>query len=1073
MQENLAGFVEEGLDSSIVTNGSVDVNFRAAFEAVPGYSALIATDSPKFTIVATTQEYMQMAGREMDEIVGKGLFEAFPPSPDQPDFTAQSGLTASFNKIISTKTIDKLPVHRYDVQYRNGFEEKYWQVTNKPVLDRSGNVSHIIHTAEDVTHRVKAQQREDQIKVIKQVYDVFMEAPVAITILIGSEMVVELANAPCLEMWGVGNEVIGKSLPQLLPSVKKKGYDKIIEHVMQTGERYQADEVGIDLIRNGKRQRCYFNLVFQPHYSTDKKKIIGALVFATEVSQNVVYKQELAQKNQSLELAFEIGELGVFNVDLFTNTVTYSPKITQWFGLSRQGIAMDEIFSRIFSEDTSRFLQAIANSINGEDNGRHDITYRVKSPADGKLRYLHSIGQVQIVNGVPATISGIIQDVSDQVIARNALAESEQQIRSIVESAPFPIGVYLGKEMRIMLANKSIMDVWGKGYDVTGRLYSEVLPELENQSIFDQLDLVYTTGVPFHAKNQQVDLVVGGRLQPFYFNYSFTPVYDNTGNVYGVMNTAAEVSDLVIAKRKIEESEKNIRNMVLQAPVAMCILRGASHVIEIANAKMIELWGKQEDEVMFKPLFEALPEVKQQGFEHILHTVFTTGERFTSTERAVKLPRSGKIETAYVTFVYEALREGDGSISAIMAIAIDVTDQVVARQKIEETEERARLAIQSADLGVYEVYFDNDSIICNQRFNEIFGVYNPKARSEFVNAIHPDDRQVRADAYRIAYETGLLDYEARVIHKDGSTHWIRIRGKVVFNEKGEAKKLLGVAQDTSEQKQFSEALEQKVEERTRALAEANLQLQRTNVELNQFAYIASHDLQEPLRKVRTFTELMQKNLGEIPQKAEGFIEKIKHSSERMQNLINDVLKFSLLSKEREKFDKVDMNAVMQNILSDYELLIEQKEATVIAGTLPVVEAIPVQVNQLLSNLFANALKFNSPIRKPVIEIKASQLGQEETAEYKELNADKLHYKIEFKDNGIGFDQEYAEQIFTIFQRLHGRMEYEGTGIGLAMCKKIVQNHHGVIYAISNRDEGAMFTIILPESQLDTPSTFAS
>jgi hypothetical protein len=218
---------------------------------------------------------------------------------------------------------------------------------------------------------------------------------------------------------------------------------------------------------------------------------------------------------------------------------------------------------------------------------------------------------------------------------------------------------------------------------------------------------------------------------------------------------------------------------------------------------------------------------------------------------------------------------------------------------------------------------------------------------------------------------------------------------------------------------------------------------------------------------------MQKNLGEIPQKAEGFIEKIKHSSERMQNLINDVLKFSLLSKEREKFDKVDMNAVMQNILSDYELLIEQKEATVIAGTLPVVEAIPVQVNQLLSNLFANALKFNSPIRKPVIEIKASQLGQEETAEYKELNADKLHYKIEFKDNGIGFDQEYAEQIFTIFQRLHGRMEYEGTGIGLAMCKKIVQNHHGVIYAISKRDEGAMFTIILPESQLDTLSTFAS
>ncbi|RFZ81039.1 PAS domain S-box protein [Mucilaginibacter terrenus] len=138
------------------------------------------------------------------------------------------------------------------------------------------------------------------------------------------------------------------------------------------------------------------------------------------------------------------------------------------------------------------------------------------------------------------------------------LAESEHQIRSLVESAPFPIGVYKGREMRIILANQSIMDVWGKGNDVVGKLYSEILPELSNQQIYSQLDDVYTTGVPFHARNQRVDIVVDGKLQPYYFNYSFTPLYDTAGNIYGVMNTAAEVTDLVLAKQRVEQSERQL-----------------------------------------------------------------------------------------------------------------------------------------------------------------------------------------------------------------------------------------------------------------------------------------------------------------------------------------------------------------------------------------------------------------------------------------------------------------------------------------------------------------------------------
>ena len=334
---------------------------------------------------------------------------------------------------------------------------------------------------------------------------------------------------------------------------------------------------------------------------------------------------------------------------------------------------------------------------------------------------------------------------------------------------------------------------------------------------------------------------------------------------------------------------------------------------------------------------------------------------------------------------------------------------------------------------------------------------------ELVNIIYDGDAETRNKAHEHSLQTGILDYEARFITQTGLQRWILIKGKIIFDEEKNPLRLLGIAQDITQQKQFSEALEKMVHERTKELAEANEQLQQSNIELNQFAYIASHDLQEPLRKVRTFTDLMRESLEQVPQKTKNYIDKIQSSTSRMQNLINDVLQFSLLSKEREKFEMVDLDIILNNVLNDYELSIEQKNAKIITGDLPVLEAIALQMGQLFTNLLSNALKFNKNINQLQITVTSSILNKEEA---KTLNTDQSneYYKIEFADNGIGFEQKSAEQIFTIFQRLHGRTEFEGTGIGLAMCKKIVQNHHGIIYANSVPANGAVFTIILPKTQ---------
>ncbi len=265
----------------------------------------------------------------------------------------------------------------------------------------------------------------------------------------------------------------------------------------------------------------------------------------------------------------------------------------------------------------------------------------------------------------------------------------------------------------------------------------------------------------------------------------------------------------------------------------------------------------------------------------------------------------------------------------------------------------------------------------------------------------------------------------------------------------------------SEIRSFNQQLEQKVKARTVELENANGKLEvvneklvRSNSDLEQFAYVASHDLQEPLRKIQIFTEMAERS----PDKdaAIGYFEKIHASAKRMTDLIKSVLNYSRLSKTGEQFEEVDLNQLVENTKTDFELLITEKKATIKNDTLPVIQGIPLQLNQLFLNLFSNSLKFSK--NEPVITISSRILSDKEVRQRDYLHTRVRYVEITFADNGIGFEQQYADQIFTIFQRLHDKKSYEGTGIGLALCKKIVENHHGFITAKSELGKGATFYI---------------
>jgi signal transduction histidine kinase len=712
----------------------------------------------------------------------------------------------------------------------------------------------------------------------------------------------------------------------------------LIDQVRSTGEAIWFEDQLVPIFRNGKIEDVYWTFSYSP-VRGETDDVEGVLVVCTETTEKVLAMQRLEESERRYRILIEEG---ITATALYTGPdirIEYAnDTMLRYWGKDRSIIGMTfrqalpelegqpfpELLEAVFATGTAYVgkEEKAYLEINGKlQPGYYNYTYKALRKDDG-------------------TIYGIYHaaiEVTEQVIAREKAEESEQQLREVVENAPFPIAVYTGREMRVSLANQSIMDIWGKGNDVVGKLFTEVLPELGNQEVFDQILQVYTTGQSFHTRSHRLDLIVNGKVRPYWFNYSFTPLFDSAGNVYGVMNTGVDNTDLILAKLKVEENEKNIRNTILKAPVAMCILRGPEYVVEIANERMIEVWGRTSEDLMNKPIFEGLPEARDQGFEQLLHGVYTTGNTFSAQGIPINLPRSGKLAPLFVNVVYEAFREVEGTISGIIAVVIDVTDQVLARQKIEEV----------------------------------------------------------------------------------------------------------------------------VAERTKELAEVNSTLKRSNEELAQFAYIASHDLQEPVRKVSTFAQMLEQSLGEMDERPRKYLDKISTAASRMGILIRDVLAYSQLSKEREIYKPLDLQQTVQSIIDDFELLIEQKQATIEFNGLPQIKAIPLQMSQLFGNLISNSLKFSKADVKPHVNIKARILSPEEISTHGTLSKETTYYDIEIRDNGIGFKQEHADQIFNIFQRLHGKSEYAGTGIGLAMCKKIAQNHHGIIYATGSSEEGAVINVILP------------
>ncbi|MEO6649116.1 MAG: PAS domain-containing protein [Chitinophagaceae bacterium] len=662
-----------------------------------------------------------------------------------------------------------------------------------------------------------------------------------------------------------------------------------------------------------------------------------------------------------------------------------------------------------------------------------------------------------------------LQDLTTQINSEQRANLALQNFENFLNQANAPFAVLTGREFLFTYANLAYKDLMNNR-QLEGKTVIKAIPELEGQLFIKQMQDVFDTGIPYHGIEVPAIAHFRGTDKPTtrFFNLSYAPYRDETGTIQGILAYAYDVSEQVALRKRDQHNQLNQQayDLFMQAPVGICILKEPAHNIILANAPMLEIWGK-DTSIIGKPLLDALPEILEQGFLEILDGVKATGQPFYSNEHLASLYRNGKKENVFINFVYQPYYEADGTINGVLAVATEVTAQIVARKKVEYAEETARLAIESADLGAYEINLLTDEMITTPRFNSIWGL-DPQVdqalpRSSFANSIYELDRPRRLKAHKDSLHTGKLFYEARIIWKDESVHWVRVNGTVLFDAKHTPVRLLGVIQDITEQRAFAKEMNRLVSERTRELQNANERLEASNKELEQFAYITSHDLQEPIRKIQVFTSLLISK-DRLNEDWQVYAEKIGDAAKRMSGLIKDLLEYSRLSQNTKEFGPVKLNDVLQDVLSDFDLLITQKKATIDADELDTVEAIPLQMNQLFSNLVGNSLKFSLKNASPVISIKAGRLSDEKKKLFPQLLQDRDYYEIIVSDRGIGFNQEYADKIFTVFQRLNQQVEYDGYGIGLALCSKVVANHHGIIRAEGLVNEGAKFTIILPYLQ---------
>lgn len=522
-----------------------------------------------------------------------------------------------------------------------------------------------------------------------------------------------------------------------------------------------------------------------------------------------------------------------------------------------------------------------------------------------------------------------------------------------------------------------------------------------------------------------------------------------------IVQETAERTWAAIARAKAEEalivSEEKYRNLFtsIDQGFTLCELirnkegKGIDFYILDVNPTYEKQTGVSKEMVLGKPLLQ----------------VFPTINNLIETYAAVVDNQSPVVFEHYfdVTDRWFAIKAYPVEKEKFAVLFSDITERKQADNKIKESEENFRQLAELLPQKISQADEAGNLFYYNQSWLSYSGLSMEDLKNAgWEQVMHPDERDEIVERWQHSVKTGInFEMEMQLLNKNGEYKWHLSRASGIKDDEGNIVKWIGAAIEIQKQVEQRTELETAVNNRTNELKNANQELQNMNKELEAFAFVSSHDLQEPLRKIKNFVNiLVDEEKDSLSDSGKHYLERTYYTAQRMQSLIEDLLSYSRLNKGEMKFERTDLNTILNQVKDDLKERIRETHAVIDAQELCEINIIPFQFRQLLNNLISNALKFTREGVTPHIAIKS------EIEKGKQLpKASYCHISI--SDNGIGFDPQYNERIFEVFQRLHGQEQYKGTGIGLAICKKIVENHNGVITATGRLNEGTRFDIYLP------------
>ncbi len=513
----------------------------------------------------------------------------------------------------------------------------------------------------------------------------------------------------------------------------------------------------------------------------------------------------------------------------------------------------------------------------------------------------------------------------------------------------------------------------------------------------------------------------------------------------------------------------NVMETIIDSTISMISVVDKHFKVIYFNHQAEEYTGVGKDLVLGQNVFEVFPYLEKSDYRSYVQRALS-GETV-KTDITESLLQKGK----YFETFYIPLKNISGDIEGVIVKVRDRTMDAKLQQEL--LEKNKLLAAQNKELvrqsqfsqSLFDSTIDVIAVVdtdfryisINKKAMERYGLTKEQIEGKRIDELYPSVKSsgMYRDIGRALQGEFVRDmaYTSEVLNRSQfENYYVPLR-----DDQDNVYAVMIIAHEITEIVRTNEMLRSSNTE----LAEKNRELERSNNDLEQFAYVASHDLQEPIRKIATYTnKLLTRSKDELSDETAVYLQRINNSTRRMYELINGLLTYSRLVRQQDLFAKTSLDQIVRQVITDFDLKVRSKKAILKSqNTLPELEAIPIQMNQLFSNLISNSLKFAKEDVTPVIQIASIDLTPDQIKFYS-LDLSVKYVSIFYLDNGIGFDQQFADKIFELFQRLHPRNKYEGSGIGLAICKKIVSNHHGLISVFSEEGKGVTFHIILPYTQ---------